>query len=284
MKPINNMVWTLLLGCIFLIFSAVDSHAQESPPNWWMTNSLKIDNPPPGTHFHAEADYTFYASRGNVDMTMHKGALKTYLRNGRFLFETLGSIDFQKIQVLSMPESRNHVYLLNPKLIYDLTSVFQSETGVIWEKDDGNFLDLRTVYYSGLIFNQMEHQRLGRMFFVAGGYQTIRSNKLPPELSALVSADVVENEKFIVYAMQTFVLKVTPKIQLIEKFTYIQGLDDTSSYRTDLELQAQFALTNNLSGLVAYQVKYQNERLIPELDPFIDKINTSFTVGVRVNI
>lgn len=284
MKPIKNMVWTLFLGCMFLLFSAVDLHAQDPPANWWMINSLKIDNPPPGTHFHAEGDYTFYTSRGNVKMTMHKGALSTYLRNGRFLFETLGTIDFQKMQVLSNPESRNHVFSFNPKAIFDLTSIFQSETGVLWEKDDGHYLDLRTVYYTGLIFNQMEQPTLGRMLLLAGGYQTVRSNQLPPELVAALSIDRVEDEKFILYAMQSFVLKLSPQLQLIEKFTFIQGLDKRSSYRTDLELQALFAFNQHISGLISYQVKYQNERLIPELEPFIDKMNTSLTFGVRVSI
>jgi len=279
MTSIKKMALPIQLICLCFLFSVVDSHAQK-PPAWWMTNSLKVDSIPPGTHFHLEGDYTFYATRGNIDMTVHKGALKVFTRNGRFLFETIGTIDFQKIQAFVNPESRNHQFSLNPKLIYDLTPAFQSETGIIWEKDDGHFLDLRTVYYTGLIYNQMEHKTLGKMFLIAGGYQTIKSNQLPPALPM----DYFENETFILYAMQSFVLKITPKIQLIEKFTFIQGLDDAKAYRTDLELKAQFAFTSKLSGLIAYQAKYQNKPLIPEVADFVDKLNTSITFGVRVNI
>jgi len=273
------MVVPVLLGFLCFLISVVDSHAQE-PPNWWMTNSLKVDSIPPGTHFHAEGDYTFYRSKGNVNMTMHKGAPKIFIRNGRILFETLGSIDYQKIQVKSNPESLTHVFTLNPKIIYDLTPTYQSETGILWEKDDGHYLDLRTVYYTGLIYNKMEHPTLGKVFFLAGGYQTLKSTPLPPGLSK----DIEEDEKFIIYALQSFVLKVIPRVQLIESLTFIQELDEVKSYRTDFELKAQYMLTRNISGLIAYQAKYEKEPLIPELAPFTERLNTSLTFGVRVNI
>jgi len=143
---------------------------------------------------------------------------------------------------------------------------------------------LRTIYYTGLGYNRMEHRKLGKLFFLGAGYQTLKSTPLPPELAAFISRDRVEDEKFVLYAMQSFVLKVSPKLQLIEKFTFFQGFDDARTYRTDLELQAQFAFSKHLSGLIAYQAKYQNEALIPEITPFIEKLNTSLTFGVRVNI
>jgi hypothetical protein len=283
MKNIKNTLLPVSLIVVCFLFSFFDAHAQK-PPASWMTNSLKIDSISPGTHFHAEGDYTFYTSKGNVDMTMHRGSPRIFIRNGRYLFETLGSINYQRIQSGRNPETKTHVFSLNPKLIYDLTPTFQSESGILWEKDDGHFLDLRSIYYTGLIFNKMDSKTLGSLFFLAGGYQTVKSTELPAQLATFIGADVVTNEKFILYAMQSFSLKVSPKLQLIEKFTYIQSLDNSQTYRTDLELKAQFVLTKYLSGLVAYQAKYQKFPLIPELAPFVDRLNTSLTFGVKVNI
>lgn len=283
MKSIKNKFLSILLIFICSLFFVLDSHAQEQP-EWWMTNSLKIDSIPPGMLFHAEGDYSFYTSTGNVKTTIHKGSLNTFIRNGRFMFETLGSIDYQKIQIRNNPESLTHVFSLNPKLIYDLTSIFQSETGIVWEKDDGHFLDLRSIYYTGLGYNQMEHRKLGKLLFLAAGYQTLKSTTLPPQLATFLATNIVEDEKFVLYAMQSLVLKVSPKLQIIEKFTFIQSFDEANTYRTDLELQAQFAVSRHISGLIAYQAKYQNEALIPEITPFIEKLNTSLTFGVRVNI
>lgn len=278
MKYIKPMFMPILIG-IMLVLCVFNNSFAQNTPNWWMINSLKLDSIPSGILFHAEGDYTFYTSSGNVKMTMHRGSPKIFVRNGRYLFEAFGSVNYQKLQVRTNPVSRTHVFTFNTKAIYDLTRSLQSETGILWEKDDGHFLDLRTVYYTGLIFNQMEHKSLGRLFFLAGGYQDLSSTQLPPGLGK----DVEENQKFIIYALQSLVLKVIPRVQLIEKFTFIQELDDVKSYRTDFELKAQFMLTRNISGLIAYQAKYEKEPLIPELAPFTEQLNTSLTFGAKFN-
>ncbi|HAC16329.1 MAG TPA: hypothetical protein DCE78_10365 [Bacteroidetes bacterium] len=278
MKTLKNKVLPVFL-IIVCVFVALDSaQAQQKPPNWWMINSLKLDSLPPGTHFHAEGDYTFYHSTGNVDMTMHKGAPKIFVRNGRLLFEFLGAINFQKMQVQEGPVTRHHSNSANLKMIYDITPAFQSETGILRESDDSQYLDHRTVYYTGLIYNNMGHKTLGKLFFIAAGYQTLRSTELPAGLP------IDEQEKFIIYAQQTYVVKVIPRVQLTESLTFIQELDDHKSYRTDFQLKAQYMLSPRVSGLVAYQAKYEKEPLIPELALFTTRMNTSITIGVRVNI
>ena len=279
MKSLKNVVLPvfLVLMCLFVALDSIQAQ-QQRPPNWWQTNSLKVDSIPSGTLFHAEGDYTFYTSTGNVDMTMHKGAPKIFIRNGRFLVSAFGTINYQKMQVRSNPVSRHKMYTLNTKFIYDVLPAMQSETGILMESNDSQFLKLRTVYYTGLIYNNMEHKTLGKVYFIAAGYQTLESTDLPAGLPRS------NQEKAIIYALQTYVVKVIPRVQLIESLTFIQELDDAKSYRTDFELKAQFMLTRNVSGLIAYQAKYEKEPLIPELAPFTEKLNTSLTFGVRINI
>lgn len=278
MKSLRYKVMPVLLifMCVFTSFGNLQAQ-QQKPPNWWMINSFKLDNLTPGMHFHAEGDYTFFHSTGNLDNTMHKGAPKIFVRNGRYLFEFLGTINFQKIRSQNGSVARHHSNSQNAKIIYDLTPIFQSETGILRESDDSHYLDHRTVYYSGLIYNGMEHKTLGSFFFISAGYQTLKSTELPDGLP------IEKQEKFILYTQQSYVLKVSPKVQVIGGFTFTQELDDRKSYRTDLQLKVQYVLSSRISGLIAYQSKYEKEPMIPELAPYTTRMNTSLTIGVRTN-
>src|SRR5690606_30543798 len=105
------------------------------------------------------------------------------------------------MQVRTQQVSRTRMSTLNIKNMYDVLPAMQSETGILMESNDAQFLDLRTVYYTGLIYNNMEHKTLGKVYFIAAGYQTLKSTDLPAGLPKS------EQEKPIIYALQTFVVK-----------------------------------------------------------------------------
>src|SRR5690606_19128235 len=148
---------------------------QPPPPEWWLINSLKLDEKHDGTRFHLQADYSMYHSTGQVNAYVHNGAPQLFIRNGRLQLTLFGTLSYQKLQVQSDPATRTKVFSFNPKLIYDLTPIFQWEAGVLAEKNDAQYLNLRSAYYTGLIYNNMEHKTLGKLLFVALGYEHVES-------------------------------------------------------------------------------------------------------------
>src|SRR5690606_4034164 len=82
----------LALSLFFLAIGCIIAPGTASAQNWWMTNSLKQDNPPSGTRFHAEGEYSFYVSTGQVSSHLHKGAPYIFIRNGRLQLSAFGSI------------------------------------------------------------------------------------------------------------------------------------------------------------------------------------------------
>lgn len=270
----------LLLTIVFLLgFKSSVFSQQNAPqaPQWWLTNSLKHNNLPEGTLFHAQGDYSFYHSTGQVTAYIHKGAPQFFVRNGRLQLSAFGTISYQKLQVQSRPATRTKAFEANPKLIYDLIPAVQWEGGVLWEKNEAQYLDKRAAYYTGLIYNNMEHKTLGKLYFLAFGYQDVKSTVLPQNLG------VIEEQKPIFYAQQTFVFKTIPRVNLSESLVFIKELDSGGAYRVDLNLRAMYQLSKHISGMIQYQFKYEDAPLIPELAPFYEKQNTALTFGVRFN-
>lgn len=268
----------LLLFCVLLLPTSLLSQQnnQQRGPQWWLTNSLKHNNLPEGTLFHAQGEYSLYHSTGQVNATIHKGAPQFFLRNGRLQLSAFGQISYQKLQVGSNPESRTETFTANPKLIYDIIPAVQWEAGVQWERNDAQFLDKRAAYYTGLIYNNMEHKSIGKLYFLALGYQDVKSTNLPRGLG------IIEEQKPIFYAQQMFVLKtIIPRVNLNESLIFVRELDDAGVYRLDLNLRAMYQLTPKISGMIQYQYKYEDAPLIPELAPFYEKTNTALTFGIR---
>ncbi|MEX2600600.1 MAG: hypothetical protein WD355_03060, partial [Balneolaceae bacterium] len=130
MKNIFSCIRAFFLFVLFLI--PVEMQAQ----NWWNTNSLKLDSLQAGTLFHATGQYGFTHMTGNVDLTAHQGAPQLFLRNGRLMAVAYGQISYQKIQTGDNPATRTETFTLNTKLIYDLLRDFQTETGMLWERNE----------------------------------------------------------------------------------------------------------------------------------------------------
>lgn len=267
----------LVLFCALLAPISLQAQQQQQAPQWWLTNSLKkTSNNPEGTLFHAQGEYSLYHSTGQVNATIHKGSPQFFIRNGRFQLSAFGHISYQTLQVGSNPKSQTESFEANPKLIYDIIPAVQWEGGVLWERNDAQFLDRRAAYYTGLIYNNMEHKSIGKLYFLALGYQDVKSTVLPQGLG------VVEDQTPIFYAQQTFVFKtVIPRVNLNQSLIFIQELNDESIYRLDLNLRAMYQLTRRISGMIQYQYKYEDAPLIPELAPFYEKTNTALTFGVR---
>jgi len=277
MKYINACLLAILASLI-LPYTVLSQDAQQPPPpQWWLINSLKLDEKHEGTRVYFQADYSMYHSTGQVDAYIHNGAPQFFLRNGRMQLTLFGTISYQKLQVQSDPATRTRVFSFNPKLVYDLNPTFQWEAGILAEKNDAQYLNLRTAYYSGLIFNNMEHKKLGKLFFVAFGYEHVKSTELPEDLG------VEELGHPIVYAQQRFEFKTIPRVNLSQTLIYVHGIRNTDVYRLDLDLKAMYQLNNHISGMVQYQVKFEEEPLIPELAPYLEKLNTAITFGVRLS-
>lgn len=261
---------------LFIGLGSFSVKAQES--NWWLTNSFKLDSLSTDLLFHAEGAYSFYTSSGNVEMILHDATPKLFLRKGRFLVSAFGELKYQKMKVLAGQTSRTWYHNYNIKLIYDLLTNIQSETGVLLQKDDSKYLENRTVFYSGFSFNTMENEKLGQQYFLAGGYQTITPSPLPLNIVAS------EIDQPVIYVAQTFVLKTIPDIEITETVTFIQDLDTDKSYQATFNVSAQFAFTDKLSGLISYKLTYDKEPIVPQLAPFVENMNTAITFGVNVSL
>jgi hypothetical protein len=269
-------LFALILCSLYVLpTSLIAQQNKPQAPQWWLTNSLKHDNLPDGTLFHIQGDYSFYHSTGQVDAYIHKGAPQLFVRNGRLQLSAFGSISYQKLQVQSNPATRTETFEFNPKLIYDIMPEIQWEGGLLWERNDPQFLDRRAALYTGLIYNKMEHKTLGQLYFLALGYQDVKSSVLPQGLG------VVEEQKPILYAQQAFAFKTIPRVNLTETLIFVHELEEGGVYRLDLNLKALYQLTPHISGMIQYQIKYEDEPLIPELAPFYEKTNTALTFGVR---
>jgi hypothetical protein len=270
MKNILSAGLVLLLIMLYAPESAISQ-------NWWNTNSLKLESIPEGTLFHAEGEYNFTHLTGNVDMYLHTGSPSFYVRNGRTMFTTYAKINYQKIQVGDNRPTRNRSFTINPKFIYDLTPVFQSETGVLWERDESHYLDRRVVAYTGIIYNLLESKDFGKLFFGAVGYQHARSTEFLPILP------VTEENKPILYAQQRLIVRALAPVVFVESFTFIKELDEEASYRTDLTLRAIIPLSQKTNFVITHITKYESEPLIHVLAPYVEKFNTTLAVGVKFN-
>jgi hypothetical protein len=269
--------YLIVLACIATLSIPFDSFSQSSTPAWWMTNSLKQTEKHKGTRIHAQGEYSTYIATGQVDTYFHKSTPMVFIRDGRAQLSAFGTLSYQKVRVQSNPASRTRSFSFNPKLIYDLNPSLQWEGGVLAEKNDAQYLKLRSAYYTGLIYNNLEHKNLGKLLFVAFGYEQVSTTQLPEDLGT---------EKFgnpIVYVQQRFNLTSIPKVNLSETLIFIHGIDQSHIYRVDLDLKAMYQFNAHISGMVQYQIKYEEEPLIPDLAPYYEKMNTALTVGVVLN-
>lgn len=267
----------ILLACIAILSIPIDSFSQSPASAWWMTNSLKQTEKHKGTRIHAQGEYSTYYATGQVDTYVHKSTPMLFIRDGRAQLSAFGTFSYQKVRVQSDPASRTRSFSFNPKLIYDLNPSLQWEGGVLAEKNDAQFLKLRSAYYTGIIYNNMEHKNLGKLLFVAIGYENVVTTQLPDDLGT----ERLGNP--IVYAQQRFNLTSIPKINLSETLIFVHGIDDSHIYRVDLDLKAMYQFNSHISGMVQYQIKYEEEPLIPDLAPYYEKLNTALTIGVVLN-
>jgi hypothetical protein len=87
----------------------------------------------------------------------------------------------------------------------------------------------------------------------------------------------------IIYAQQRFTLKTIPRVNVSQTLIFIHGIRNSNVYRVDLDLKALYQINSHISGMVQYQVKYEEEPLIPELASYVEQLNTAITFGVRLN-
>lgn len=275
MKNIITEISMLFLLIVFLI--PVQAQAQAQGPQWWNTNSLKLDSLQTGTLFHAQGTYGFSHMTGNVELYVHQGSPQFFLRNGRFMAVAYGQINLQKVQVGDNPATKTHTYMFNPKLIYDVQRSLQSETGMLWEHDDPQYIDRRIVFYQGLNYNVLENDHLGKMLFGAVGYQWAKSTEFLPVLP------VTHEDVPVAYLQQELVLKTFAPFIFSESFSYIRELNDEGVYRTHLTLSVQLPATRHVIVMLTHQTEYESAPIIHSLSPFFEKFNTTFTLGVQFN-
>ena len=252
------------------------AHGQAAP-QWWMSNSLKTGEQQQGFRYHAEGEYSTYHSTGQVKAYIHKTAPYFFVRNGRYQLSAFGTMTYQKLQVMSQPGTRTRSFSANPKLIFDANKTMQLEGGVLLERDDAQYLHLRSAVYGGVSVNHLDHPKLGKLLFVALGNEYVTTTELPDGLG------VEKLNNPILYAQQRFILKTIPKVNLSQTLIYIHGIENDGIYRLDLDLKAMYQLNAHISGMVQYQIKYQEEPLIPDLAPYYSKQNTALTIGTRFN-
>jgi len=272
MKVFKGISFSTLL---ILTLFPLSLHAQEL--KWYETNSLRLDSLAQGVLFHADGQYSFFHSKGNMDGYIHQGMPRLFLRNGRLMFSANGNLKFQKIQVLSNPASRTRYIELNARAIYDLTKAFQLEAGTEWERDHSNFIDARAVHYTGLIYNAYHNPKFSKLFFAAVGYQFLESTALPAGLP------VTHEDKPVLYFMQHASFSPIEYVKFSESFSFIEELNESKNYRTELTLSAQIPVTKHVVFVLTQQFKYEKEPIIPELGPYFEHANNSFTMGVRLN-
>lgn len=264
--------------CLVLFLSV--SHTSSlfaQDQKWYETNSFHIDSLAQGTLFHADGQYSLFHSKGNMNGYIHQGVPRVFLRNGRWMLSTSASLKFQKIQMMSNPATRTRYIKVNARMIYDLNKSFQFEAGTEWERDHSHFIDARAVHYTGLIFNAHEGKKFSKMFFAAAGYQFLESTALPGGLP------VTHEDKPVLYFMQHATFSPVEYVKFTESFSFIEELNESKNYRTELTLSAQIPVTRHLIFVLTQQFKYEKEPIIPELGPYFEHANSTFTMGVRIN-
>jgi hypothetical protein len=273
MKYIN----AFLLAIFAFVSLPLAAQSQGQPAQWWLSNSLKLEEKHEGTRYRAQGEYSMYHSTGQVNAYIHNSSPQFFVRNGRRQLSAFGTISYQKLQIMSDPATRTRTYSFNPKLIYDLNPSLQWEGGILAEKNEAQFLKIRAAYYTGVIYNNMEHKTLGKLLFVAAGYENVVSTELPDELG------VERLGNPIIYAQQRLMLKTIPRVNLSQTLIFIHGIQNSNVYRVDLDLKALYQINSHISGMVQYQVKYEEEPLIPELASYVEQLNTAITFGVRLS-
>ncbi len=275
-KFIHIILTAIIIAGTFEVTLAQNAAADPQTP-WWMTNSLKYSEKHQGMRYHAEGEYSTYISTGQVSAYIHKSAPYIFIRNGRLQLSAFGNVTYQKLRVQSDPATRTKMFTANPKVFYDLTRKIQWEVGTLIERNDPQFIKLRSAVYTGVLFNNSEHSKLGKLLFIAFGQEYVNSTELPDDLG------VEKSNNPIVYIQQRFMLKTIPKVSLTEAFTFVHGIENNGIYRLDLDLKAMYQLSSHLSGMIQYQLKFEEEPIIPELASYYEKTNTALTFGVRLN-
>jgi len=275
-KFIRIILTAIIIAGTFEVTLAQNTAADPETP-WWMTNSLKFSEKHPGMRYHAEGEYSTYISTGQVSAYIHKSAPAFFIRNGRLQLSAFGNVTYQKLRVQSDPATRTKMFTANPKVFYDITPLIQWEVGTLLERNDPQFIKLRSAVYTGALFNNMEHKKLGKLLFIAFGQEYVNSTELPDDLG------VEKSNNPIVYIQQRFMLKTIPKVSLSEVFTFVHGIENNGIYRLDLDLKAMYQLSPHVSGMIQYQLKFEEEPIIPELASYYEKLNTALTFGVRLN-
>jgi hypothetical protein len=236
--------------------------------NWWQVNSLKLDSIPNRVLFHAAGDYSLDVASGTISGFLHKSEVGFQVRRNRVLLNVSTDLKYQKLKVNTL-EIREKYFLVEGALIYDLLPYLHAEAGVVWERDDQQFIDQRLVVYTGLKVELFSNEIWGLNIMSAFGEQR----------QAYVVSPAVYVD-WVGYTQQNFRLILHPRIIFTEKFIYVREFGDDSGYRNMLRLQTIFRFTPHFSALIKHETKYEQKVLFPG----VEKLNHFQTIGLRFEI
>lgn len=253
---ILKTIFTLLFLTITLTGNLWAQDNQQAPPDekqklgaWWLKSSLLPEPMPEKYLFHTELEYSYIAHSGNLEGSEQEGKLLFATRKNRFTNYILTDVSKTKLDIYPSGQKVDiYSYYVENIFRFDLTKIFYTDLGFIWERDNNKLLDRSNTYYLGLGYFYSIPHRIDASLFLGGGSQN-NDYSLPVIPSETETA---------AYFLQTFTWYATQQVMLKEKYRSLRFTDDNKRFEDNFTLSLAYALGPILQIVYEYDWTFNN--------------------------
>lgn len=268
-------IYTTILFCLFFNVELISQIKDSKVASDWWTQSSKIDTSKQFL-FHARGRFSFSRTKGVISGVVYTGDIFLAGRKGivtNYTAYRLDKMDLNLRSFANLDYATSSQYFTD-FINIDLSRIFISEAGFIWERDDAQLIKNRYSLYIGSGLNLVFFKNLRLKSLLAAG--RINQEYIIP----VDEIDVIKEPHYAAYFRLNYDWNISPGIFLSGQTDYFSIIKEADRYRVGVNFNLGVMLVKNVKLIVGYSYKYNKENvrlgIIPE--------NSMQNVGVEISL
>ena len=270
----KSLTILLIIFCCSQNLITAQTTAEKKPsPQWWLNSSLA--DTVNQWLFHVEGQYSYTNMTGAIEGEMNSVVSRVVVRKNIFTHHTEYMLDKMSLALKSL--GMNYAYeshAFTDYLDVDLTRLFYSEAGFIWERDNSIYIKNRYSWYAGAGLNGLIFEKHYLKVLVALG-------RINQEYTIPVDGfDVVQGAYTAFYVRQNYKYVMNERLSFIEQAYYLTNMTDAGRYRMSVGLNLSIGIVQPVSLVLGYTYKFDKESELLGAIP----TNTTQTIGINISL
>lgn len=261
----------IILFCIFMMPGKADA---TNPEKWWLQSS-KVDSVE-NFLIHASGRYSFSRMKGVISGNTNSGYVSLVMRKHVFTNYAVYTHDKMDMSLKSSItlDYATTAHYFTDFVDVDLSKLFYTQAGFIWEMDDALLIKNRYSIYLGAGLNNVVVKKLKiKTLFAAG---RIDQEYIIP----VDDLDVIKEPYTAFYFRQNYAFAIDHNLSLTGQFYYFTNMDDMERYRYGIDLNLSIGLVKHVNLVAGYSFKYDRENVLLGIIPE----NSMQNIGVEINL